>query len=252
MSFANYSLIALAIVVIVVAVILVRRSRVPSATGRGVSRILDRGWQYYFTPTTLEPPGTVFRIDAEHKRYLVDTLPVQAQIGEEAFGESKESVASNLGILARFLGLKDVNINIGASKTEQLIFKMDKPQREVLNDRDLDRVLQPFLTNLEYRVDNRYFVIRESRRAMGITHHLTRAQVDDLGGKVSLANRLALEGTLFKSEQSGEFQLEKKFDRPMRIMFLPEEIKAVSVGFARVKPELGRAPVTETLVWEEG
>jgi hypothetical protein len=248
----NYLLIAAAIVAIVVAAVLVRRSRLRSGGDQGgASYILDRGWQYYFAPTTLEPPGTVFRIDAERKRYHVTTLPVPIQFGEEAFGEHTESVVANLGILARFLNLKGVNVKAATAKTERLVFKMDEPEREVVGDLTLDKALRPFLRDLEYRVDNRYFVIRESRRAIGVTHRLTRSQVDDLGGEASLAEVLALEGTLFKSERSGEFLLEQKFDKPMRIMFLPEEIKPVSAGLAGERPELGRVPVNETLVWED-
>lgn len=248
----NYLLIAVAIIVIVAAALRVRRIRLRSADGQsGASRILDRGWQYYFTPTTLEPPGTVFRIDAEQRRYLVDVLPVEIQVGEEAFGEHTESVTANLGILARFLGLKNVNVEATAAKTERLVFKMEKPEREVVDDQDLDKVLRPFLDDLEYRVDNRYFVIRECRKASGITHHLSGSQVDDLGGEASLTDMVSLEGTLFKADRSGEFLLQSKFDKPMRVMFLPEEIKPVSAGLAGEQPELGRVPVTETLVWEE-
>lgn len=249
----NYILIAGAIVAIVVAAILVRRSRLRLGGDHGgADRILDNGWQYYFTPTTLEPPGTVFRIDAGQRRYLVDTLPVQVQVGGEAFGEHKESVVANLGVLARFQKLEGLNIKAGAAKSERLVFKMDKPEREVVNDLNLDQVLRPFLKDLEYRVDNRYFVIRECRKAMGITHHLTQSQVDDLGGEASLAQTLTLEGTLFKSKRNGEFLLEQKFDQPMRVMFLPEEIKPISAGLAGEEPELGLVPVKETLVWVEG
>ncbi|KPJ57905.1 MAG: hypothetical protein AMS16_00435 [Planctomycetes bacterium DG_58] len=249
----NYLVIGAAIVAVVVAAILVRRARPRSGGDHGgASRILERGWQFYFAPTTLEPPGTLFRIDADHRRYIVETLLVEAQVGEEAFGEYTESVTAGLGILARFLGLKGINVNASTAKTEQLVFKLDKPEREVVNDLDLDKVLRPFLKDLDYRVDNRYFVIRECRKATGITHHLTQSQVDDLGGEATLADRLALEGTLFKSERRGEFLLEKNFDQPMRVMFLPEEIKPVGASLARARPELGLVPVSETLIWEEG
>lgn len=244
---------AIAVVVIVVAAILVRRWRLRAGGDEGgASHILDRGWQFYFTPTTLEPPGTVFRIDAERRRYPVTTLLVQPQVGQEAAGEYTESVAANLGILARFLDLKGVNINVGTAKTERLVFKMDNPDREFVDDLNLDKVLRPFLKELEYRVDNRYFVIRECRRATGINHHLTRSQVDNLGGAAAFAERLALEGTLFKAERNGEYLLQQKFEQPMRVMYLPEEIKPVTAGLAQAKPELGRVPVDETLVFEEG
>jgi hypothetical protein len=249
----DYVLIAVAVGVIVVAAVLVWRTQLHRDGGDvEPGHILDRGWQFYFAPTTLEPPGTVFRIDAESRRYLVETLPVELQVGEEASGEHTESVTASMGVVARFLGLKGVEAKVGTGKTEQLVFRMDQPEREVVDDMDLGRVLQPFLNGFDYRDDNRYFVIRECRRATGLTHHLTMSQVNDLGGKASLKKAAALKGTLFKSERSGQFRLEKKFDKPMRVMFLPEEITPVSdKGASFESAELRLIPVTEVLAWEE-
>lgn len=241
----NYVLMAVGIIAIVVAAIFVIKS--------GVNRnhILDSGWQFYFTPTVLEPPGTIFRIDGENRRYVVTTLPVKTQIGEETFGEYAESVSASLGLLARFLGFKDVSVNSDIGKKEKIVFKMDNPEREIVTDVELDDKLLPFLKNLDYRVDNRYFVIRECRKAKGITHHLTQSQVADLGGDASLTDRLTIKGTLLKSKRGSEFLLRKKFDKYLRVMFLPEEIKPLSAGLASEQPELGRVPVKNFLEWED-
>jgi hypothetical protein len=263
-SWNTYLLVALVVLAVVVAWYLVRRSGVrPADVGGGAAPpLLDRGWQFYSRPTELEPPGTIFRIDAERRRYIVDTVPVQTQVGVEAFGKHQESVDASLGVVARFFGAKGVNAKLGGGKTEKLVFELQDVAREVAEDADLDAALAPVLRELKYRADNRYFVIRESRRAKSISHHLTRSQVTDLGGEVSVGEAVKLEGTVFEKKADGEYVLEKAFDPALRIMFLPEEILPVDRGLApqhkSAGPEaveegltLDRVPVREPLLWEE-
>jgi hypothetical protein len=208
------------------------------------------GWQFYFAPTTQEPPGTVFRIDANRTRYIVEILKVKFHTGKEVFPDYKGSLTASLGILASFLNVKGVDLKAQSSKTEELVFKMKEPKREYLDDQDLDSVLDLFIKGLTYRVDNRYFVIRECRKAKGLTYKVTRDQLDNLGGEASLNELVKLKGKLIKSRQKDEFVIESEFNQPMRVMYLPEEIKPISSGLAGTKPELGRVPVSEPLVWE--
>ena len=48
--------------------------------------LLEPGWQFYTRPTSLEPPGTVFRIDKEGRRFAVAEIPTEKTTGTEAFG----------------------------------------------------------------------------------------------------------------------------------------------------------------------
>lgn len=248
----NYLLAGVVLLAILVAWYLVRRARVRPDAGGGVEpALLDPGWQFYSRPTELEPPGTIFRIDAERRRYIVDTVPVQTQVGAEAFGRHEESVDASLGVVARFFGVKGVNAKLGGTKTERLVFELDEVAREVADDADLDAALAPVLGALQYRADNRYFVIRECRKAKRISHHLTRGQVTDLGGEVSVAEQTKLEGTLFREKDDGDYVLEKSFEQPLRVMFLPEEIEPATAGRTKAMPGLRRVPVQEPLHWEE-
>lgn len=242
----TYALIFVA--VIVIGWLLVRYARRPTRDD-GPARILERGWQFYSKPTTLEPPGSVFRIDAEGRKYEVGTLTAIPKAGDEAFGRHRESIAANTSMLARFL---DVNLKAQAQKTDVLIFEMNGAVREVLDDADVDAVIDAFLQKLRYRADNRYFLIRESRRATEMTYHLTRSQVDELGGSATLASKAKLEGTMFKADRGDEFLLQQKFAAPMRVMFLTEEIKPITAALAAERQQLGLVPVAEPLVWEEG
>jgi len=211
--------------------------------------VLPPGWQFYSKPTTLEPPGTVFRIDSDKKRYIVDVLKIKTQKGEEVFGKLRRGIEANAGILVRFLGLKDVGVSSGAKKSEQLVLELQDLVREVSTDVDLDKTLKPFLGRLDYKIDNRYFIIREATTVKEINFQLTQDQVNDLGGWASLKKVLSLRGKLFYSKQ-GRYVLQERFDKPMRVMFLPDEIKIVSSKLGGAGPELGRVRVENVLEWE--
>jgi hypothetical protein len=237
--------------IIIAAAIAVYRTRLGNPDAGDV-RILDPGWQFCSRPSELDPPGAVFRIDPQRRRYPVDTLKVKTDVGREAFGKHRESVEANMGIVARFLGLQGPELKVGAQKSEQLVFELLEAAHEQVSDVDLDGVLQPFLKTLPYRADNRYYVIRAARTAKGITHHFTRNQVGDLGGEAKLAEQASLKGTVFHSSRSGEYVLEQSFPVPLRVMFLPEEIRPMAAALGGAHPELGRVPVTQPLAWEEG
>jgi hypothetical protein len=205
---------------------------------------------FYSKPTTLEPPGTIFRIDAQKTKYIVGELKVQVQKGKEVFGKSQERIQASMGVLAKILGV-NVNINLGGRRAEQLEFEMTDPARETVMDMEIDLALKPFLEKLEYRTDNRYFIIRESRIAMGIKYRFSEGQISSLGGDAAVMKAALVKGTLFASQEKNQYELLQEFDQAMRVMFLPEEIKPITAGLSGERPELGRIPVKEELTWNE-
>jgi len=211
--------------------------------------LLGPGWQFYSRPTQLEPPGTVFRIDQSKRRYIVDTLEVATQSGEEAVARREESVTANLGMLARFFGLGP-KLDVAADHTETFVFELKGASRQYVGDVDLDTALNPWLARLAPREGSRYYVIREAESGSEIIYHLNRGQVDKLGGEASLSEKAKLEGNLHMSTSKEDYLLQQKFETPMRIMFLPEELRPYSptreIGKEAV---ITRSPVTEPLVW---
>jgi hypothetical protein len=211
--------------------------------------LLSAGWQFYSRPTELEPPGTVFRIDSGKRRFMVDTLEVTTQKGEEAVGRRRESVNANMGMVARFFGLGP-KLDVDAEHTETFVFELKGASRQFVEDADLDAVLDPWLKQHELREGSRYFVIRDTVSGNEITYHLDRGQVDKLGGEASLTDAAELEGNLHTSTSKSDYLLQQTFDKPMRIMFLPEELRPLTRGLAE-ETVIGRRPVTKPLVWEE-
>ena len=216
------------------------------------SNPLPPGWQFYSKPTTLEPPGTVFRIDRDKKRYIVDYLKVKPQKGEEAFGRVQTSIQAKTSILASFLGLTNLSLSARAEKNEEMMLEMQNLVREVLTDKVIGPILKSFLETLDYRVKNSYYVIREATTVDEIDFQLNNDQVISLGGEASLNKAISVKGKIYSSKKEGTYILQQKFEKPMGIMFLPEEIKPISAGLGGKGPELGLVPVKGVLEWDRG
>ncbi len=240
------------IVAAIVGYVLVKRSRVASGRGSELpAGALPPGWQFYSNPTTLEQPGTVFRIDPQGRKYNVDALNVEIQSGEEAAGKVEESIEANAGMAARFLGLYDIEASMAAQKNERFVYEVTAPVKERISDVELDKVLPSFLDALAFRKGHRYFVIREALKASAMRYRLTRKQVDSFGGEASVGKQVSAQGKLFSSDRSGRYVLEETFKTPMRVVFLPEEIRPVTAALGAEKPRLGLMAVTGPLHWED-
>jgi hypothetical protein len=234
---------------VLVALIVVARARssLTSKRGQPLGK-LPEGVQFYSNPTTLEPPGTVFRIDPNRTRYLVKQMRVPAQRAPEASGVWRETVTVSTGVLAQVLGVAPATLKLGSEKTEEVAFELGGVVREITFDTDLDAAVEMFRRE-KYRVDNRYFIIRECWLAKSIHYTFSERYILDLGGEVVL-NQLAAKGSLLSRSRSGEYLLKKEFETPMGVLFLPEEIKPISAALGRELPRLDRAPITGPLLWE--
>lgn len=198
-------------------VIVLRRRMVAPPSGPHIA--LEPGWQFYGKPTALEPPGTVFRIDRNKHRFIVTTLKVTPTIGEEEFGQHHREAQVSTGVLARMLGLASVAATAG--KVERLTLQLGEVTREVLSDQDIDSAPLDWT----WRRDSDYYTIRDVRSAKRITYLLDQATTAEFGGKVTLKTAVEAEGSVFAEEKSGLFAIRRRFDRPMRVMFLAEELR---------------------------
>lgn len=218
---------------------------------RQPAQVLEEGWQLYAKPTTLEPVGTIFRIDDARRRFMVDQAVVDTQEGAEAAAKVQQRIQANIGFFARFLGLDSYSGKLSGQDTETLEFEIVNPVRQVASDAAMDRAMVPVLASLKYRTDFRYYIIRETRSATAMTYRLTQAQLGEIGGEMSLAVALGA-GAKIGAGQIGLYEINQTFPERMRVMFLAEEIAPVKAGLAGGQPMLGRIPVRWPLVWSEG
>lgn len=204
---------------------------------------------FFNQPTNLEPPGTVFRIDAGGCRFIVDRLTVEVDEGPEASSRLEQRMEVKLGVLARFVGLVPIGANVGGGRVQTLEFEVHDPVRAVTTDVALRAPLDILLEQLERRPDDRYFVIRETRSASGIIYRLSEGQVAELGGEGPVHAALSA-GASLSAKGAGVYEITQPFPERLRVTFMPEEIKRVSAGLAG-EPRLGLVPVTTALEWCE-
>jgi hypothetical protein len=212
--------------------------------------ILETGWQFHHRPTTVEPVGTVFRIDKQGKRHMVDKLNVATTAGPEAGGRIEQAVDAGAGVMARIFGLENFGAKAKASKIEKIVFEVREPERKFATDIELQKVVEPFCKKLEYRADSRYFVIRDCRSGTGMTHQISKERLGELGGEAKVNEAISVGATL--SAKGGNiYDLNKEFGERMDIMFLPDEIGPTATGLGGGVPELGLLPVKEVLFWTD-
>jgi hypothetical protein len=216
------------------------------------SEILEAGWQFTPKPTARghEPPGTIFRIDRQKRRYLVERLNVPVNTAREAFGKSEVVIETRMSILAGFLGLSLIRPGGSSRFTQKLNLQLTDPIRETTADVDIDPALDEFKPRLRYRADNRYFVIRAARLASGMIYLLSREQKDIIEGlSEQEAMKLKVQSV---RRQKNSYHLQQNFPEIMQVMFLAEEIGPIRTEFVGRQPELGVFPVTEILEFDDG
>lgn len=212
--------------------------------------MLPVGWQFYSRPTNLEPPGTVFRIDNEGRRFIVERLKPTIERGPEPGAAKVQSIETKIGVLARLLGLKSAGADIHAGSAKTLQFEIAGPVRESTSDVEIDRVLKPFLGTMEFRANNRYYVVRETRSATAMKFILSDEQLGQIGGKAAIAV-IGEMGLTLSARSVGISELTHAFPERLGVMFLPDEIAPVRAGLAAGETELGRIPLGSVLDWVE-
>ena len=243
------ALIALGVVgAMILASVYLFRVRLMDARSTAPADLLEPGWQFYARPTSLEPPGTVFRIDKAGRRFEVTEIAPPIITGDEVFGAKREAVRTNAQMLARFIsGRDEAAAGQHGDRIETLEFEMFDVRKEVTTDMAVMKLLQDFRSHVDYRQDNHYYVIRESRSALALRYSLSDALVDAFDGKAGLDKMVKGEGGL-SYKRDGAYVLDQKLPMRMRVMFLAEEITP-SRGISNGKPQFDTIPVTEPLVW---
>ncbi len=212
--------------------------------------LLDPGWQFYSRPTTMDGPGTVFRIDGAGKKFTVQRLELKIERGNEAEISMERVIETEAGILARFLALHSAGAKAQAGHVRRLKFSLGNPIMEVTLDNDVRDAVDKFKKHLDYDVHQRYFIIRAARSASSMKYQLSHELVGELGGTAEIEGAIEA-GINVRAGAEGLVQIDQHFQKQMRVMFLPEEIKVIAAGLSRAVPELGLKPVREVLHWTE-
>ncbi|RYE52259.1 MAG: hypothetical protein EOP48_16870 [Sphingobacteriales bacterium] len=219
------------------------------------SSLMEPGWQFCSKPGTMNAPGSVFRIDQNNIRRETCDFHIDIQKAEEVFGNSVQTTHLNVGIISRLIGLKGFGLNVNANhqRDYELQFSIGGVVREYLTDKVLHTKLPEIINEIKtyYDATNNYYLVREARSCRSLKYILAKSAVDDLGGEIELQKIISLNGNLFKLAKANEYELTSKFEQPMRVMFLADEIKPTTANLNSSQLELGLMKVTKPLYWQE-
>ena len=210
--------------------------------------LLPAGWQFYSRPTAIEPPGTIFRIDADGRRFIVAQLKPETIRGAEPGALKIERIETRTHALVRLLGLQALGVRAGGGTVKTFRFQIVEPERESTSDAAMDAVLQPFIATMEFRAGNRYYVIRETRSATAMIYLLSKEELGEIGGEAAVV--AAGEGDVtLDVRRTDVSEITQSFPARLGVMFLAEEIVPVVAGLAAGEAALGRAAVSGALDW---
>lgn len=237
--------IVLAVVVTVGIVALVAWWRMPNPV---ITPLADKlqypGFQTFPTPRTFDAPGTIFRIDESGTRFPVALLPVKLEMGKEAFATYISTTRWKLSALVKFIG--DIGVEAMAEVSSPLTLKvaLGRGEREWTFDADVDQALKNAIIN--YRMESKYYVIRETISVPSITYDFSGSGEFNTTAKQAI-DEVAKGKQHLSWSNSSQNTLIESFDRPYRIFYTADEILIPELGAAQVEPQ--RIPVKYTIVW---
>jgi hypothetical protein len=213
------------------------------------------GFVLFAMPTTADPPGTIFRIDQDHKRFIVTDLsgviPVhRARVEIPEFTNTQQTkVGFLVSILQQFGVLEGPTIETNLGVTRALSVRVDSAVHEFTRDDEVERAIRQRLEKLRRRQGSQYYIVRETINARRAAFTFSRDFVSDVGGSAKIAAAAnAKAGVEWKTENG--YVLNARFAVPHRVFYKAERLVLPAGGLGGVG-DFQRVPVTEPLEWTE-
>lgn len=121
-------------------------------------------FQTFPTPRTFDGPGTVFRIDKKKARYHVLKLTVPVDEGSEEAGSVVQTGRWRFGVALGFL----TGARVSAGREHEIVTTLSGGKRQITYDPDIENALRS--ATIDFKQDNRYFLIRETVAYSAIRH----------------------------------------------------------------------------------
>lgn len=96
---------------------------------------------------------------------IVGDMKVPIQKGATAPGRLDMNAEASMGVMARFLELKKLGMDVSAEQATKLQYEIKNAQLEITSDTDVDPALKKFMSehpDLEIREGEKYFIIRQA------------------------------------------------------------------------------------------
>jgi hypothetical protein len=190
---------------------------------------LPKGYQCPLVPNGFDPAGSIYRLDKTNTYYRVKDFskdPVigampgfkrDVQISNYVLSDKQTSTAGlSFNVLKNALpgltasGAADFNKEVSVDIT------VEDMVGEVLDDTVADKIVDAFKASVEPKPGNKYFLVRETIRAGGVSYRLKQTDLAKLGGKAELEKLADGSANVTLRDNNGVMEIKQKF-APERI-----------------------------------
>lgn len=217
---------------------------------------MEPGFIMFPTPRDADPPGTIFRIDAQGVRSEVADISRQLSItvnseADWSAVESKRRVGeAKISLRRLFAG----RVRAGAEGNIDHEIKSDLSlkgvSRERTRDTDVDTLLPRALRNVSFRPNNTYWLIRETISAKEISYTFSDSSLSAASAEGALAG-LASAGLGYKWIHTNENRLVQRFPRAYRVLYKAEILRRVGGDLGGGVARIERDSIEKIPIWSE-
>jgi len=215
------------------------------------------GFVPYPFATTGDAPGTIFRIDAQGRRFIATAPLSSVKVYKDAvesprYSQKRQFKVSLLISFLQSLGLAgSPRGQLSADLQREMTLEVRNATREYTIDDEVETALRAKLKTLVRKEGSTYYVVRETIASKTVNYGVSSDVVAEVGGEAALSKAAAGKAGLKVASGSGT-KLEREFAKPMRVFYKAERVAFATGAFGGRSGQFQRVPVTEMLTWTEG
>jgi hypothetical protein len=190
---------------------------------------LPKGYQCPLVPNGFDPAGSIYRLDKTNTYYRVKDFSKDPVIGAMP-GFKRDVQISNYVLSDKQTSTAGLSFNVlknalpgltasGAAdfnKEGSVDITVEDMVGEVLDDTVADKIVDAFKASVEPKPGNKYFLVRETIRAGGVSYRLKQTDLAKLGGKAELEKLADGSANVTLRDNNGVMEIKQKF-APERI-----------------------------------
>ncbi len=194
------------------------------------------GYAFHEAPNELDKPGLIFRVTPNGQRFPVGYLNVIPDKGKIEIKSISETKSLSVGVLANLLELPQNKIKLGTdvdlNKVLKFNMKATNTSIESLTDFAIDSLLKKALKLIKEngivgRMNNDYYIIRESILATKLEYNFDREVSNKLGLDVALSELTKIKPNT-KLTNGAQINLGFTYENPLRVFFKAEQLTIFS------------------------
>lgn len=187
----------------------------------------SEGFEAFATPRAFDGPGTIFRLDSEHRRFFVDSVAFTTTGGQEMLAAQESSREMTLAQVVESIGASaaalPIRVSTDLSSKRFTSIKATTAERSRTSDKDVEDALRRWATTAKPVVGSEYWLIRETVSTPGLTYKVSNSWLAGLGLNAEALNKAGYKGEI-KATSGDTLEMDTKFTNPLNVWYKAEKV----------------------------